>query len=46
MNHHPFDFNRFEIEEDIIEDVKEVFDESDRFWDDIDEDELDNYEIQ
>ena len=35
----------FETEEDIIDDVKEVFDESDRFWDDIDEDELDNYEI-
>lgn len=36
----------FETEEDIINDVKEVFDESDRFWNDIDEDELDNYEIQ
>ena len=38
--------DRFETEEDIIEDVKEVFDESDSFWNDIDEDELDNYEIQ
>ena len=38
--------DRFETEEDIIDDVKEVFDESDSFWNDIDEDELDNYEIQ
>ena len=41
-----FEDDFFETEEDIVNGVKETFSEVDRFWDDIDEDELDNYEIQ
>ena len=41
-----YEDDRFETEEDIIEDVRETFDEVDSFYDDIDNDELDNYELQ
>ena len=41
-----YEDDSFETKEDIIANVNEAFDEVDRFWDDIDEDELDNYEIQ
>lgn len=41
-----YEDDSFETKEDIIADVRETFDEADRFWDDIDEDELENYEVQ